>query len=88
MPDSRSLDPMNASGDAFAADLEAYNRAFSELELPWRWDADLFRQLLSLASARDCVGAYVERNHAHLLRVYEKDFLCNLVLSAKERHSS
>jgi hypothetical protein len=89
MPDSPpSPDPVTVSGEAFAADLEAYNRAFSELELPWRWDADLFRQLLSVAGGRDCVGVYVERNHSHLLRVYEKDFLRNLVLSARERHKS
>src|SRR6266404_4528487 len=31
------------------------------------------------------VGAYVERNQAHLLRVYDKAFLRNLVLSAKDR---
>ena len=73
------------ASDTLAAELEAYNRAFSELELPWRWDVDTFRQLLSVAPERDCVGAYVERNHAHLLRVYEKEFLRDLVLSAKDR---
>jgi hypothetical protein len=35
---------------------------------------------------KDFVGAYVERNQPHLLRVYEKDFLRNLVLSAKARY--
>lgn len=73
------------TGDALSAELEAYNRAFCELELPWRWDADTFRQLLSVAADQDCVGAYVERSQPHLLRVYEKAFLRNLVLSAKDR---
>jgi len=73
--------------DSFiTAELEAYNRAFLELELSWRWDARTFRDLLRVASDRDFVGAYIERNQAHLLRVYEKSFLRDLVLSAKERH--
>jgi hypothetical protein len=71
--------------DPLAAELEAYNRAFSDLELPWRWDAGTFRELLKVASPEDCVSVYVERNQAHLLRVYEKGFLRDLVLSAKER---
>jgi hypothetical protein len=65
--------------------LEAYNRAFSALELPWRWDLDMFQQLLSAAGEGDCVGAYVERNQPHLLRVYEKAFLRDLVHDARER---
>jgi len=72
--------------DPLDAELEAYNRAFTELELPWHWDAATLRHLLSVAPDRDWVGAYVERNHAHLLRVYDKSFLRQLVLSAKERH--
>jgi hypothetical protein len=73
------------TADSLAAELEAYNRAFAELELPWRWDADTFRQLLSVAGERDCVGAYIERDQAHLLRVYEKTFLRDLVLDVRER---
>ncbi len=80
--DTVSVDVAN---DPLAAELEEYNRAFCELELPWRWDAQTFRQLLKVAADRDFVGAYVERNQAHLLRVYEKSFLSNLVLSAKHR---
>ena len=75
-----------ASDEGFAAELEAYNRAFSDLELPWRWDARTFRDLLQVASDRDFVGAYVERNQAHLLSVYEKAFLRDLVHSARERY--
>jgi len=75
-----------ASESSIAAELEAYNHAFLELELSWRWDARTFRELLQVAADRDFVGAYVERNQAHLLRVYEKSFLRDLVLSAKDRH--
>jgi hypothetical protein len=72
--------------DPITAELEAYNRAFSELELPWRWDAGIFRDLLRVAADRDFVGAYIERTRPHLLRVYEKAFLRDLVLSAKDRY--
>jgi hypothetical protein len=75
----------HAGGDPLAAELEAYNRAFAELELPWRWDADTFRQLLSVAGEKDCVAAYIERDHGHLLRAYEKAFLRDLVLDARDR---
>ena len=53
-----------AADDPLAAELDAYNRAFSDLELPWRWDAETFRQLLAMAGAtqEDCVGAYIERH--------------------------
>jgi hypothetical protein len=75
-----------AAGDPLTAELEAYNRAFSDLELPWRWDARTLRELLKVASPEECVSVYVERSQAHLLRVYEKGFLRDLVLSAKERY--
>ena len=85
MSEGASKTVPNTTSDPLAAELEAYNRAFCELELPWRWDAQTFRQLVSVAADQDFVGAYVERNQAHLLRVYEKAFLRNLVLSAKDR---
>ena len=78
-------DARNAGDDFIAAELEAYNRAFCDLELPWRWDAGTFRDLLRVAAEGDCVGAYVERNQPHLLTVYDKEFLRDLVLSAKDR---
>ncbi len=74
------------SDDGLAAELEAYNRAFLELELSWRWDAPTFRDLLRVAADRDFVGAYVEREQPHLLRVYDKSFLRDLILSAKDRY--
>ena len=72
--------------EALARELQAYNSAFLELELPWQWDVETFRHLRSLAVDTDCVSAYVERNQAHLLRVYEKSFLRDLILSTKARH--
>ena len=80
--------PADAANEALAAELQAYNSAFLELELPWQWDAETFRRLRTLAADTDCVTAYVERNQAHLLRVYEKSFLRDLILSTKARHHS
>ena len=74
------------TGERLAAELHAYNSAFCELELPWQWDAETFRGLLRMAGESDCVSAYVERNQAHLLRVYDKAFLRDLVLSTKARY--
>ena len=69
-----------------AAELAAYNHAFCELELPWRWDEETLAQLKSLAGEHDIVGAYVERSQSHLLRAYEKRFLEDLVHSARDRY--
>jgi hypothetical protein len=75
-----------AVGDSLDAELEGYNFAFCKLELPWRWDAGILRQLHSIALDGDFVSAYVERHQPHLLRVYEKGFLRDLVLAAKARY--
>jgi hypothetical protein len=76
----------NAAPESLDAELDGYNYAFCKLELPWRWDAGTMRQLQSLAPDGDFVGAYVERHQSHLLRVYDKGFLRELVLAAKARH--
>ena len=78
--------PAGSGGQSLAAELHAWNSAFCELELPWQWDADTYRSLLDAAGEHDCVGTYVERNQAHLLRVYEKAFLRDLVLSTRARY--
>ncbi|HWZ61429.1 MAG TPA: hypothetical protein VNX02_00285 [Steroidobacteraceae bacterium] len=72
--------------DPVAAELASYNHAFTELELPWQWDAATLLELKSLAGDSDLVGTYVERKQAHLLRAYEKAFLGELVRSARERY--
>ena len=76
----------HSASDPIAAELHAYNSAFSELELPWRWDADTFRQLLGVAGGRDPVTAYIESSQQHLLRAYDKTFLRDLVFAVKARH--
>ncbi len=76
------------ANEALAEELQAYNSAFLELELPWQWDVETFRRLRTLAADTDCVSAYVERDQAHLLRVYEKSFLRDLIQSTKARYQS
>ena len=85
MASSSSADPgAEPLPECLRAELEAYNEAFMALELPWHWDAATFRSLKGSA-ADDCVGAYVERHQPHLLKVYDRDFLRNLILSTKAR---
>jgi hypothetical protein len=61
----------------------AYNAAFDELGLSWSWDAETFAQLP--AGSRQRVQTYLEREHPHLLRAYDADFLVEAVESTKER---
>lgn len=62
----------------------AYNAAFDELGLSWSWDTETFATLP--AGARQRVQAYLEREHPHLLRAYDADFLAQAVENAKERY--
>jgi hypothetical protein len=61
----------------------AYNAAFDELGLSWSWDADTFARLPG--GARQRVQAYLEREHPHLLRAYDAEFLAEAVENTKER---
>jgi len=65
------------------ADRHAYNAAFSELELSWRWDAQTYRELLGMAAEKDRIRAYIQRHQAHLLRAYDVAFLCELIYAKK-----
>jgi hypothetical protein len=67
------------------AERHAYNAAFSELELSWRWDARTYRELLGIAAEKDRIRAYIQRHQAHLLRAYDVGFLCDLIYE-KKRH--
>ena len=62
---------------------QAYNAAFEELGLNWQWDERTCESLP--APGRDAVRTYLEREHPHLLRAYEPDFLVNAIENAKQR---
>jgi hypothetical protein len=61
----------------------AYNAAFDELGLSWRWDSATYARVR--AQGRDGLRTYLEREHAHLLRAYEPDFLMNAIEAARAR---
>ena len=50
-----------------------YALAFEELGLDWHWDGS------------EPVRAYIEREHPHLLRVYDADFLVSAIESITTR---
>jgi hypothetical protein len=55
----------------------AYNIAFSQMEIGWHWDAATYLDLL--ADGGQPVRAFVERHCPHLLRAYAIDCLINAV---------
>ncbi|HUR90238.1 MAG TPA: hypothetical protein VMZ74_14205 [Ramlibacter sp.] len=61
---------------------QAYNSAFDELGLAWHWDRATFAWL---PEGPGRVRTYVEREHPHLLRAYDAEFLVEAVEKAKER---
>ncbi|MDE1179747.1 hypothetical protein [Paraburkholderia sp.] len=70
------------------AQLVAFNAAFSDLGLRFRWD----KETLDALNAFDCdasrVTAYIERHHAHLLKAYDAEFLAQLILHKKSEYYS
>ncbi|MFL6693360.1 MAG: hypothetical protein ACJ8GO_10400 [Ramlibacter sp.] len=64
---------------------QAYNSAFEELGLQWHWDRATYAQL---PAGKPGVRAYVEREHPHLLRAYDADFLVDAIEVAKARCES
>ncbi|MFC0401544.1 hypothetical protein [Paraburkholderia rhizosphaerae] len=73
-----------AANSAEEANLCAYNSAFSDLGLRFRWDSetiDVLKQEFNTEIAR--ITAYIERFHAHLLNAYEADFLAQLIFQKK-----
>ncbi len=61
----------------------AYNAAFEELNLSFRWDAATYVHLQR--HGRDLVRAYLQTDQAHLLRAYDADFLVSAIEAVKTR---
>ena len=70
------------------AHLSAFNSAFAELGLRFRWDAQTLYSLASIEGERARVAAYIETHHPHLLNAYSVDFLCEAILSLKHAQAS
>jgi hypothetical protein len=60
----------------------AYSSAFDELGLAWHWDRATYA---TLPEGPQRVRAFVEREHPHLLRAYDPEFLVTAVEGAKAR---
>lgn len=61
----------------------AYNAAFDELGLNWHWDPITYALLPSQGAAG--VRHYLEKEHQHLLRAYDAEFLVQAIETAKQR---
>ena len=70
------------------AHLSAYNAAFSDLGLRFRWDRATLDVLREFNGEAARITAYIERFHAHLHRAYDADFLAQLILHKKSQYFS
>jgi hypothetical protein len=70
------------------AHLSAYNAAFSDLGLRFRWDRGTLDVLKEFNSEAARITAYIERFHAHLHRAYDAEFLAQLILHKKAQYFS
>lgn len=66
----------------------AYNAAFSDLGLRFRWDRATLDMLQEFSGESARITAYIERYHSHLHRAYDADFLAQLILQKKHQYYS
>jgi len=66
--------------------LRAYNAAFAELGLRFRWDNEMFAWLCGIECEKTRVARYIEEYHAHLLKAYDADFLSQLIFDKKNEY--
>lgn len=76
------------AGNPDDAHLSAYNAAFSDLGLRFRWDQATLDVLKEFNSEAARITAYIERFHAHLHSAYDAGFLAQMILSKKARYYS
>jgi hypothetical protein len=70
--------------DAGALHRDAYNAAFYELGLHWHWDTEIYAALSPDADGgSNRIRAYLEKQHAHLLKVYDPAFLIGAIQETK-----
>jgi len=80
-----SSHPASRVPDALDAELNAFNAAFDELDLDWRWDRAVIEELAPAGDDRARVAVFLQRRCAHLLKVYDEGFLVELIVAAKAR---
>lgn len=72
------------STDALDAEVEAFNAAFEELDLAWRWDRGTV-EALGGGDDRAKVEAFLKQRCPHLLKVYDAPFIVDLIVATKAR---
>src|SRR5258706_12069501 len=72
---------------AIEAQLCAYNTAFAELGLRFRWDARTLASLATIEGEQARIITYIQANHAHLLNAYSAEFLSEAILARKTAHT-
>jgi hypothetical protein len=69
------LDVCDSAHDAeVEAQLCAYNSAFDELGLRFRWDASTLALVARIDGEEAQIAAYIEAHHPHLLKAYSAGF--------------
>lgn len=66
--------------------LSAYNAAFWDLGLRFRWDIDTFTSLSPIEGEKARIAAYIKTFHPHLLKAYDADFLSELIFQKKDEY--
>jgi hypothetical protein len=78
------FDTRDSAYDAeVSAQLCAYNTAFDELGLRFRWDEQTLTSLAMIDGEQEQIAAYIEAHHPHLLKAYSAEFLSRAILKKK-----
>ena len=72
---------------AVDAQLCAFNSAFADLGLRFRWDAQTLTSLAAIDGEHARVVAYIETQQPHLLNAYSAAFLSTAILEKKRAHT-
>lgn len=83
----RNARPQSSHRIRHHRDVDAYNAAFEDLGLEWRLDAAEYERLSTIEGEENRIRAYLQAHHAHLLKVYDLDFLCGLIADARRRQN-
>jgi hypothetical protein len=82
---ANSVSPLPRGRDALDAEVDAFNAAFDELDLGWRWDRTVIEALAPAGDDRARVAGFLRQHCAHLLKVYDEAFLVDLIVATKAR---
>ena len=87
MNDAHIDGPLAAYERALDAQICAYNTAFADLGLRFRWDTQTLNALASIEDEKARIVAYIESHHTHLLNAYSAEFLSEAILARKVAHT-